>query len=132
MGGGGVADDLVVDIRYVHDLLDLTPLLLEKAAQHVHLQEGAKVADVPVIVDRGPANINAQRLTIRWFEIFDSISECVEEADGHPGCGNYLILMVTSRANSVHQERAGWNPGGYAASAAAAAPRKWTFLSNGG
>jgi hypothetical protein len=88
MGGGGIPDDLVVNIRYVHDLEYLAPLLLEEPAEHVHLQKGAKVADVPVVINGGPAQINAQSLAIGGLKIFDSIRECVEETDGHPSVGN--------------------------------------------
>ena len=86
--------------------------MLEEAAQHIQLQEGAKVADVPVVVDRGSANINAQRLAIRGLENFDSVGECVEEADGHPGLqGNYANdphgrLLLTFQRSNVH--RAVW------------------------
>jgi hypothetical protein len=62
-------------------------LLLPKAAKYIELQKGAEVADVAVVVDRGTANVDTQRLAIGGQEIFDSISESVEETDGHPGWG---------------------------------------------
>ena len=54
-GGGGVADDLVVDVGDVHDVVDGDAEQLEGAAENVDLQEGAEVADVAVVVDRGAA-----------------------------------------------------------------------------
>ena len=56
---GGVADDLVVDVGDVHDVLDGDALLLEKAAQEIDVQEGAEVADVAVVVDGGAAGVEA-------------------------------------------------------------------------
>jgi len=85
-GMGGLFPD-EPDFRKVHDVLDLMPLLLPKAAEHIQLQKRAEVADVPVVVDRRATHIDTQRLAIGRREIFDSISESVEETDGHPGWG---------------------------------------------
>jgi len=81
--GGGVADDLVVHIRDVHDVANRGPSELEETAQDVYLQEGAKVADVAVIVDRRSACVHAQRLAVHGDEIVQSSCECVEKADRH-------------------------------------------------
>jgi hypothetical protein len=42
-GGGGVADDLVVDVGDVHDVVDGDSLLADEAAEHVGVEEGARV-----------------------------------------------------------------------------------------
>ena len=59
--------------------------MLEEAAQDVKLQEGAEVANMAVVVDRGSAHVHAQRLAIDWLKFFDSMGESVEKSDDHPG-----------------------------------------------
>ena len=72
-GGGGVADDLVVDVGDVHDVVDGEAVQREDAAQHVDVQKGAEVADVAVVVDGGAAAVQAQgvrrrrRRAVRFF-----------------------------------------------------------------
>ncbi len=51
---GGVADDLVVDVGDVHDVVDAETGEQEGAAEDVDVEEGAEVADVAVeVVDGG-------------------------------------------------------------------------------
>ena len=80
-GGGGVADDLVVDVGDVHDVVDGDALLAEDAAEHVDVEEGAEVADVAVVVDGGAAAVHAQRGCADWGEGLDLAAEGVEEFD---------------------------------------------------
>ena len=59
-GRSSVADDLVVDVGDVHDVLDGDALLEEEAAEDVDMEEGAEVADVAVVVDGGAAAVHAE------------------------------------------------------------------------
>ncbi len=59
-----VAYDLVVHVRDVHNVAQLHTRQLQKTPQHIHLQKRAEVTDVPVVVDRRPARVHAQRLAI--------------------------------------------------------------------
>ena len=80
---GGVADDLVVDVGDVHDVLDLDALLLKKAAEQIDMDEGAEVADVAVVVDGGAAGVEGEGLAVRRGERFDLCAEGVEELKCH-------------------------------------------------
>ncbi len=81
-GGGGVADDLVVDVGDVHDVIDGDSLLADEAAEDVDVEEGAEVADVAVVVDGGAAAVHAQRGRADGGEGFNLSAEGVEEFDG--------------------------------------------------
>ena len=82
-GGGGVANDLVVDVGDVHHMAERHAFALEEAAQHIDLQERPEVADVSVVVDGRPASVHAQRLAIGWLKLFDRVGEGIEKTDGH-------------------------------------------------
>ena len=82
VGGGGVADDLVVDVGDVHDVVDGDALLAEEAAEDVDVEEGAEVADVAVVVDGGAAAVHAERGRADGGEGLDFSAEGVEEFDG--------------------------------------------------
>ena len=77
--GGGVADDLVVDVRDVHDVADGDPMLPEGATEDVDVEEGAEVADVAEVVDGGAAGVHTQFAAIGGSEGFDLPAEGVEE-----------------------------------------------------
>ena len=79
VGGSGVADDLVVDVGDVHDVVDGEALQLDGAAQHVDVEEGAEVADVAVVVDGGAAAVEAQGVAVRGEEWLGLSGEGVEE-----------------------------------------------------
>ena len=76
---GGVADDLVVHVGDVHDVLQLEAALLQKAPQRVDDDEGAEVADVSVVVDRGTAGVHADQVVFQWMELFDLAGQSVEK-----------------------------------------------------
>ena len=79
--GGGVADDLVVDVGDVHDVLDGYALLANDAAEHVDVEEGAEVADVAVVVDGGAATVHAKGGRADGGKGFDLAAKGVEEFD---------------------------------------------------
>ncbi len=85
-----VADDLVVHVGDVHHVANRRARQLEKAAQHVDLQEGAEVADVAVVVDGGPAGVHAQRLAVGGRERVHLSRKGIEEAESHRS--NFLPL----------------------------------------
>ena len=47
------------------------PDQLQKAAQDVYLKKCAEVADMPVVVNRGPAGIHAQLFAIHGDELIN-------------------------------------------------------------
>ena len=91
-GGGGVADDLVVDVGDVHDVAGGDALEPEEAAEHVDLEEGPEVADVAVVVDGGSAGVHAEGLAVGGCEVFDAAGESIEESDGHSYGGGGVQL----------------------------------------
>ena len=76
---GGVADDLVLDVGDVHDVLELVAALLEEAAQHVNRDEGAEVADVSVVVNRWAASVHADQVVFEGTELFDFAGQSIEK-----------------------------------------------------
>ena len=71
-GVAGVADDLVVYVGDVHDVVDGDSLLADEAAEDVDVEEGAEVADVAVVVDGGAAAVHAERGCCRRGRAFQS------------------------------------------------------------
>ena len=80
-GGCGVADNLVVDVGDVHDVVERDALLTEDAAEDIDVEEGAEVADVAVVVDGGAAAVHAQCGCADWGEGLDLAAESVEKFD---------------------------------------------------
>ena len=79
----GVADDLVLDVGDVHDVLELVAALLQEAAQHVNRDEGAEVADVSVVVNRRPASVHADQVVFERMELFDFAGQSIKELKRH-------------------------------------------------
>ena len=72
--------DLVVDVGDVHDVTQRHSLQLEKAPQNVDMNKRAEVADVAVVVHRGPAGVHAERLSGLRLQLLDLSAERVIEA----------------------------------------------------
>ena len=79
----GIADDLVVHVGDVHDVLQLEAALLQKAAQRVDDDEGAEVADVAVVVHRGTAGVHADQVVFQRVELLDFAGQGVEKLKRH-------------------------------------------------
>jgi hypothetical protein len=78
-GGERVADDLVVHVGYVHYVLDRHALLTQKPPQHVHMEEGAEVANVAVVVHGWPARIHPQSRRADRLQPLQFAAHCVEK-----------------------------------------------------
>ncbi len=63
--GHGIADDLVVHVGNVHDVVEAESAGAQPFAQDVEEREGPEVADMGVIVDRGAAGIHADGVVAR-------------------------------------------------------------------
>ncbi len=74
----GVADDLVVHVGNVHDVHQLESALAQVAAQHVHGDKRAEITDVAVVVNRGPAGVEANRLAVGRSKFFNPAAKRVE------------------------------------------------------
>jgi hypothetical protein len=83
--GRSVADDLIVDVGDVHDVVQFEAVEAGGAAEDVDVQKGAEVADVAVVIDSGAAAVEAQGLAIGGEERFDFSGEGVEEFESHAG-----------------------------------------------
>src|SRR5205085_5233825 len=77
-----VADDLVIHISNVHDVLDLVSALAQKAAQDVNGHEAAKIADVAVIIDSKAAGIHADRVVHGRRKLFRLVRKRGVETEG--------------------------------------------------
>ena len=80
---GSIADDLVINVGNIHDVLDLEPAVPQKAAQNVHCQEGAEVADVPIVVDGRPARVHANFLVFERLKFLDLPRQRVIDTQSH-------------------------------------------------
>ncbi len=80
-------DGLVVDVGEVHDVVHLVAGdVLQRAAQHVHADEGAEVADVPARVDRQAARVHADGVVERRGKVLLLPGQGVVETHGvRPG-----------------------------------------------
>src|SRR5215469_5924886 len=68
-GGTGVADGLVIHVGQVHHLHQLKTAILEMTPQDILKDEGAVVANVPVVVHRGPASVNAHMVSVERMKL---------------------------------------------------------------
>jgi hypothetical protein len=78
-----VADDLVVHIGNIHHVPDGNAGETQKTAQHVDLQKRAEVADVAVVVNRGPAGVHPQCFAIGRREGLDLSGKSIEKVESH-------------------------------------------------
>jgi len=62
---------------------DGDPDEFQEPAKDVNRQEGAEVADVAVVVNRGAAGIHAEGFAVCGEKFVDSAGQGVEEAEGH-------------------------------------------------
>ena len=83
MLGGRVADDLVVHVGDVHDVVERIAAARSHAAQDVLEGEGAEIADVGVVVDGGAAGVHADGVVVGGSEFLDLLRERVIEAQRH-------------------------------------------------
>src|ERR1700757_4456428 len=79
-GLGGVANNLVIDVRNVHYVMKFVAALAQVTAQDVHGDEGAKISDVSVVVNRGPARIHPDLVVHKWPKLLDFAGKSVEQA----------------------------------------------------
>ena len=106
-GGCGVADDLVVDVGDVHDVVQGEAVEAGGAAEDVDVQEGAEVADVAVVVDGGAAAIEAQGVAVGGEERLVFSGEGIEEFEGQ-GYGFFRgesSLLIVDGGVEIVRER---------------------------
>ena len=82
-GGGGVADDLVLDVGDVHHVIERVAARAQPAAQDVLKRERPQVADVDEVVDRRPAGVHAHGVAVKRSEGLDLLRKGVVEPEGH-------------------------------------------------
>ncbi len=80
---GGVANDLVVYVGNVHDMLDLVTALPQKSAKKIDGDKGAEVADVSVVVDGRSASVHADLGVAERAELLDLRRHRIKKAKGH-------------------------------------------------
>jgi hypothetical protein len=76
-GGGGVLDDAIVHVGKVHDLEDAKAAEEEEAAKDVLEDEGTKIADMSIVVDRGAATVDADFPLVKRLEGLKTAGERV-------------------------------------------------------
>ena len=87
--GDGVADDFVVDVGDVHDVIEFVAIGAQPAPKQVIEDEGAEVADVGKVVDGGTAGVHSDGGTgagaVEGLEWLDLLGQRVIETQGHEG-----------------------------------------------
>ena len=116
-GGGGAADDLVVDVGDVHHPADLVAAVPQVADQQVDEQERAEIADVRRAVDRRAAAVDPRRCRVEQLErpLLDaSVSSSRSVTRGAPGRprrgrdrppGTLVARQVAGRGLDAHCRR---------------------------
>ena len=79
-GGGRIGDDAVVHVGQIHDVGQLEAAQLQEAAQNILEDEGAEIADVRVVVDRGAAGVHVHFAGLQRDERFNFSGEGVVDA----------------------------------------------------
>ena len=85
--GGLFADDLVVDVRQIHDLCHLQSLELQVATQEVFEQERPEVADMHKIVNGGAAGVHSHMTGLGRCELLLAAGQCIVELQRHDPSG---------------------------------------------
>ena len=83
MLGGGVADDFIVHVGDVHDVVKPESAGAEPPAQDIEESERPEIADVGVGVDGGAAGVHADGVVPLGRKGLDLLRECVVEAERH-------------------------------------------------
>jgi len=80
---GGAHHDLVVDIRDVADIGHARVAALQQPVQNVEHDDGARIADMDIVVDRGAADIEADMRRIERQERLFFARQRVVNNEGH-------------------------------------------------
>ena len=81
----GVADDLVLDVGDVHDVVEGESAGAQGAAEDVLEGERPEVADVDVAVDSGSAGVHTDCFSVERVELFQPLGERIVEPQRHGG-----------------------------------------------
>ena len=81
----GVANDFVVDVGDVHDVVEGESASAQPTAQQVVEDEGAEVADVGEVVDGGAAGIHLDGVVFEGAKRLHLLGQRVIETQGHEG-----------------------------------------------
>ncbi len=76
----GIADRVVINVRKVDDVPKFVTHVPQVAAQNILKEEGAIVADVREVVNRGPAAVHADGVAFEGLEVLDLASQRVVKA----------------------------------------------------
>ena len=109
----GIADRVVINVRKVDDVPKFVTRVLQVAAKDILKKEGAVVADVREVVNRGSAGVHADGVAFERLELLDLASQRVVKAYGHQ-CGQFrdpvkrLNSMGCLDAKSRKEQRRGY------------------------
>ena len=89
-----IANDLVVHVRDVHDVIEFVTVEPEHATQQIVEDEGAEITDVRVIVNRRAAGIHSHGIALDRREWLDLLCQRVVEAQGHLYGGKFYGISA--------------------------------------
>ena len=78
-GGTGAANGLVIDIRQIHDMLDVEIEEAESPFEDIFEGVASEIADVGEIIDGWAACVQADVVVCDWFELLDAVCQGVVE-----------------------------------------------------
>ncbi len=78
-----VADNLVVHVGDVHDVVHFVSALPQEPAQKVDGDEGAEVANVSVVVNGWAAGVHADFVVAKGAEVFDPRRQGIKKTKRH-------------------------------------------------
>src|ERR1041384_2856519 len=89
-----VADYLVVDVGYVHHVVNFIAEILQIAAEHVYRNESSEVSDVTVVVNRRTARVHPHRVALKRRELFVRARKRVSQFE------HLLVRLLSTKGRS--------------------------------
>src|SRR5262249_8694864 len=72
-------DDLVVDVGYIHDVLEFPAFAEQMAAQYIFEDIGSEIANMYVVVHGWSTRVHSNSGTIHGGKIFETAGKCIGE-----------------------------------------------------
>jgi len=99
-----VANDLILDVRDIHDMVEAVPARAQPSPQQVVKRKCAEVAHVRVIVYCRAARVHADDFVLLRLEFLYLLRERIIEAQRH--IGDLFIVASSTAPNGFSKPRA--------------------------
>src|SRR5689334_13503691 len=78
---GCVADNFVVNVGDVFDVIEFVAVLMKKSAKDIYSYERAEISDMPEVIDSGAARVHADGVVTRRLELFNLSRKGIEQME---------------------------------------------------